>query len=248
MINIDKINNAKIESNPYEWGFIDNLFSAVDKKRLSVEYPTDHFKSVNGYDGEKSYVYECRNLIGMGSNTASYEQNLGASWLGLCRDLLSPDYKNALSDLCKRDLSSVPMEVNVFHYSPGTWMGPHVDLKDKIVTHVLYFNETWDDDQGGCHSILNSNNPNDVYTRISPLTGNSALLIRSNHSWHAVEPVKPGTKQSRRSVTVTFYHPGSVSTMWPPNEPAELHTVSSANSTGGLLRKLIKKLSFVSSN
>ena len=68
MINIDKIKNAKIESNPYEWGFIDNLYSAVDKKRLSVQYPTDHFKSVNGYDGEKSYVYECRNLIGMGSN------------------------------------------------------------------------------------------------------------------------------------------------------------------------------------
>ena len=31
-----------------------------------MHYPHDHFKSVDGYDGEKSYVYECRSLIHMG--------------------------------------------------------------------------------------------------------------------------------------------------------------------------------------
>ena len=54
------------------------------------------------------------------------------------------------------DLATVPMEVNVFHYGPGAWLGPHVDLEDKIVTHVLYFNTEWNAADGGCLSILRS--------------------------------------------------------------------------------------------
>ena len=42
------------------------------------------------------------------------------------------------------------MEVNVFRYPPRAWLGPHVDLKDKLITHVFYFNEAWSAGQGGC--------------------------------------------------------------------------------------------------
>ena len=62
--------------------------------------------------------------------------------------------------IMQRDLTSVPMEVNIFHYSPGTWMRPHVDLKDKILTHVFFIlmkNGMMRD--GGCLSILKINNP-----------------------------------------------------------------------------------------
>lgn len=181
----------------------------------------------------------------MGAKTASFPAELTKSWLDLALDLNSPEYRAAMSKLCKRDLSSVAIEVNLFHYSPGTWMGPHVDLKDKIVTHVLYFNDTWDDAQGGCISILNSSDPKDVFTRVSPITGNSVLLVRSNHSWHAVEPVKKGTKESRRSMTVTFYHPGSISTMWPPDDIPQLHPVSSepANKGNNFIKKIITRFS-----
>ncbi|MGB4899448.1 MAG: hypothetical protein WBP00_01660, partial [Saprospiraceae bacterium] len=150
MIQIENIEKSKIETTPYEWCFIDDLFSNEDKRHLSSTYPMDHFKSVNGYDGEKSYVYECRNLIHMGAGMASFSDDLNTVWVKLAQDLLSDQYRLALSKLCQKDLSLVPMEVNIFHYSPGTWMGPHVDLKDKIVTHVIYFNQTWDDSQGGC--------------------------------------------------------------------------------------------------
>ncbi|MBK6479133.1 MAG: 2OG-Fe(II) oxygenase [Saprospiraceae bacterium] len=244
MIQIENIEKSKIETTPYEWCFIDDLFSNEDKRHLSSTYPMDHFKSVNGYDGEKSYVYECRNLIHMGAGMASFSDDLNTVWVKLAQDLLSDQYRLALSKLCQKDLSLVPMEVNIFHYSPGTWMGPHVDLKDKIVTHVIYFNQTWDDSQGGCLSILNSNDPGDLFRRISPITGHSVVLVRSNHSWHAVEKVKQNIDQSRRSMTVTFYHPGSVSTMWPPNDTSELHMVKSKKSEGGFFKRIKNKFYF----
>jgi Rps23 Pro-64 3,4-dihydroxylase Tpa1-like proline 4-hydroxylase len=106
----------------------------------------------------------------------------------------------------------------VFHYGPGAWLGPHVDLADKIVTHVLYFNGEWDPADGGCLEILRSSQMHDSACIIAPIVGSSAVLVRSDRSWHAVSRVDPLCTRSRRSVTVTFYRDDAVSTMWPPGD------------------------------
>jgi hypothetical protein len=68
----------------------------------------------------------------------------------------------------------------------------------------------------------------DVSAEIPPVVGNSAVLVRSETSWHAVSRVVDDSSTSRRSVTVTFYKPGSVSTMWPPGEEPALHRYAPA--------------------
>ena len=93
-----------------------------------------------------------------------------------------------------------------------------VDLAEKLVTHVLYFNEAWNPDDGGCLEVLNSSNPSDVAATILPVVGNSALVVRSDQSWHSVWRVTKSCRTSRRSINVIFHLPGSVSTMWPPGE------------------------------
>jgi Rps23 Pro-64 3,4-dihydroxylase Tpa1-like proline 4-hydroxylase len=115
------------------------------------------------------------------------------------------------------------MEVNVFHYGPGSWLGPHVDLEDKIVSHIFYFNESWNEADGGSLSILRSPTRADAVANVLPIVGTSAVIVRSNSSWHAVPPVSRGCTRSRRSMTITFYRPGSISTMWPPGDTTPLH-------------------------
>ncbi len=199
------------------------MFSPKGAKALADSYPHDHFKTLSGHDGEKQFLYEARSLIGMGAATAAYGGELGKAWLELAHDLLSPEYRAAMSLLVGHDLTAAPVEVNVFHYGPGSSLGPHLDLPEKIVTHVLYFNRAWDPADGGCLSILRSKDPNDVAATIQPLAGNSSVLVRSDRSWHAVQPVVEGSRKSRRSVTVTFYRTGAVSTMWPPGDTTPLH-------------------------
>ncbi|WP_447801677.1 2OG-Fe(II) oxygenase [Pseudomonas kilonensis] len=96
-------------------------------------------------------------------------------------------------------------------------------MPDKLVTHILYFNESWDRNDGGCLNILHRNDPTAVAAEIEPLVGNSAILVRSDNSWHAVTPVVGGCHSSRRSLTATFYRPGSLSSMWPPGDSTPLH-------------------------
>ena len=86
------------------------------------------------------------------------------------------------------------------------------------MTHVFYFNETWDPQDGGCLNILRSSDMADSIAEITPIVGNSSVLVRAQNSWHSVSRVVEGCHTSRRSMNVIFYHPGAVSTMWPPGD------------------------------
>ncbi len=223
MINWDRFAEQSLETQPYRWAVIDRLYSNADAAALAQTFPHDHFKRLSDYGGEKDFEYESRELIGMGASRISEEARLSSAWRALANDLLSREYRMAMSNLIGVDLAAAPLEVNVFHYPAGGSLGPHPDLSDKIVTHVLYFNETWNNSDGGCLTILGSSNATDVVTTVSPIVGNSAILVRSDNSWHAVTPVVSSCKSSRRSLTATFYRPGSISTMWPPGDKPQLH-------------------------
>ncbi|MFI5316754.1 MAG: 2OG-Fe(II) oxygenase [Myxococcota bacterium] len=229
MIDFARIEKHELSTVPYRWAFVCDLFAPEGAAALAASYPRDQFKTVTGNDGEKSYSYEARSLVHMGAAAPSHPEGLAAPWRELAADLLSQDYRSAMTRLTGCDLRAAPIEVNVFHYGPGAWLGPHVDLRDKLATHVLYFNRAWNPEDGGCMTVLRSSDPSDAHARIEPLIGNSSVLVRSDDSWHAVSRVARGCRRSRRSATVTFYRPGSISTMWPPGDAARLHRYRAAD-------------------
>jgi Rps23 Pro-64 3,4-dihydroxylase Tpa1-like proline 4-hydroxylase len=228
LIKWNQITQHKLETDPYRWAMIGDLYSPEDAAALAQTYPRDHFKLLSNRGGEKDYEYEARSLVGMGAQTPSYPEKLSPAWRALAEDLVSPAYRNAMSLLTGCDLTDSPLEVNVFHYGPGCSLGPHPDLSDKVVTHVLYFNEAWNRGDGGCLGILRSADAADLAAEVPPLVGNSAVIVRSENSWHQVSPVVRHSRTSRRSVTVTFYRPGSVSSMWPVGDPTPLHDYQEA--------------------
>ncbi len=222
MLDILRIERQALEAEPYEWAFVDQLFNPADAASLATSFPRDNFKKVAGYDGEKGYEYLSRSLVHMGAERPSHPEGLSAAWRQLADDLLSPAYRRALALLTGRDLAATAMEINAVRYGPGAWLGPHLDLKEKIVSHILYFNETWRKEDGGCLRILRSSDPSDVAAEGLPVVGHSAVVIRSERSWHAVARVSDGCRRSRRSLNVIFHLAGSVSTMWPPGDNAPL--------------------------
>src|SRR5215204_6149008 len=117
MIDLTRITSQTLSSEPYRWAFVDQLFSAADAQALADTFPRDHFKTVKGYDGEKGYEYEARSLIHMGAHAATYPEYLSPAWQRLATDLLSPEYREAMSSFTGVDLSNLAIEANAFHYS-----------------------------------------------------------------------------------------------------------------------------------
>jgi len=232
LMNLACIRHHKLETDPYRWAAINNLFNADDLERLAATYPCDHFKLMAAYGSERHWQYEARALTRMGADVIAFPDDLSDAWLSLAHELLSPDYRAAMTTLTGCDLTHAPMEVNVFHYGPGGSMSAHRDLPEKLVTQVLYFNRSWNRAHGGCLQILRSNDPADLVAEIPPIIGYSSVVARSENSWHAVSRVANDAATSRRAVTVTFYRPGSVSTMWPPGHTTPLHRYQGADLTG----------------
>lgn len=223
MIDLLKLSARHLRSTPFSWAQIGGLYCPADARALAETYPYDHFKTVSGYGGEKNYEYEARQLIAMGTDQVVNPQTLSPQWMELSKCLCSTAYREAMSAITGLDLSLSPMEANVFHYGPGASLGPHPDLADKLVTHILYFNESWNPEDGGCLQILGSADPDHIVAEVTPVIGNSAILVRSDNSWHAVSRVVDDCHSSRRSVTVTFYRSGATSSMWPADDCTPLH-------------------------
>jgi SM-20-related protein len=223
MIDLNRISGTHLESEPYQWAGINGLFSPEDAAALAATFPRDHFKRVADHVGQKKHDYQIRALIRMGDRSISRAARLSGAWQALGDDCLSPAYRAAMSSLIGVDLRTAELEVNVYHYPPGGSHGAHTDHRDKIVTHVLYFNQSWNDDDGGCLMVLRSADVRDIATTVSPIVGNSVVLVRSDNSWHAVSRVVNSCRLSRRSMTITFYRPGCVSTVWPRWDRALLH-------------------------
>jgi SM-20-related protein len=238
MIRLDSIAQSKLLTEPYCWAEVDGLFSPEDAAALAGSFPSDHFKTEGGQDKERGWAYEARELLAMGVSDPSFPESLNPAWRQLAMDLASAGYREAMSTLTGLDLREVPVEANVFHYGPGSWLGPHVDLIDKLVTHVLYFNREWRSRDGGCLQILRSLDSPEAVAEISPIVGRSAVIVRSDASWHGVPRVRRAVRLSRRSLAVTFYRPGSVSTMWPPGASPVLHDTKFDDRGMNLLKRI----------
>src|SRR6202158_494275 len=110
MINLEPIRHHHLESDPYQWAFITDLFDADAAARLAATYPCDRFKLVAAYGGDKDYEYEARSLIGMGADVITHPADLSDAWQALALDLLSPEYRAAMTTLTGRDLADALME------------------------------------------------------------------------------------------------------------------------------------------
>jgi hypothetical protein len=225
VLQIDALFRSHLERIPFAHALVEGLFRPDDAAALAASFPRDHYRIVRGTH-QKAYRYDARPFVAFGTGEVLFPERLSTNWQTLGAELASPGYRRALAELTGVDLDNAPLEVNLFHYGPRSVLEPHLDLPDKLVTHVLYFNQSWERAHGGCLRILRSSDPADFAREILPLVGASAVLVRSDRSWHAVPAVRRGVTHSRRSMTVTFYRPGSTSTLFPRNEDYRLVDVT----------------------
>ncbi len=199
MLDLDHLSDRKLHRDPFSWAFIDKVFeSKAITEELRNTLPASGF--IVRDTGESGVVrggYKGQTFVENGEVTDAGEK-LPEVWRGLVHTLLSSSYLDAMSDLTGLNLKRCKLDVRLSRYGPGHWLEPHTDNPEHhMVTRIIYFNELWETDWGGCLRILRSNDVDDVAYEISPLLDTSVVLVRSDDSWHAVTPLKEGIDQER---------------------------------------------------
>ena len=90
MIDLSKLTAHRLQTEPFSWAQIGELYAPENARALAQTYPHDHFKTVSGYGGAKDYEYEARQLIAMGSHEVVNPQALSLQWRALAHSLRPP--------------------------------------------------------------------------------------------------------------------------------------------------------------
>jgi SM-20-related protein len=223
MIDFDALAATPLQHVPYEWALTEQALNGERASALIDTFPTRDFWQIAGHDGEKSYTYDARPLVICGADRAPRLSPLSDPWQETVEDLLSPRYREALATALGTSLDDAVMEANVWRWPNSAHLGPHLDMREKLATHIFYLNAGWNTWWGGCLRILNTKDEEDVAAEIPPRLGNASLLVRSERSWHTVTPVVRAPVP-RRSLIVTWFHPGAKSPTWYEDDDGAVRT------------------------
>jgi len=119
------------------------------------------------------------------------DRDCGPSVRAIVGSLVDPSFADRLGELLGVEkLGSLPTIVTLRKWSKDTDGRIHNDSKSKVVTALLYLNETWPDTSGGCFRLLTSVDDFEQLAapEIRPLYGHFAAFRRTENSWHGHLP------------------------------------------------------------
>ncbi|CDM90653.1 MULTISPECIES: 2OG-Fe(II) oxygenase family protein [Xenorhabdus] len=187
---------------PYHWGIVSPFIHNDIANSLMETFPDNGFIVAEKIAGEpndkKMYSLETLQL--------EKDTPLSPIWHEFIQYLRSDQYRDRMGALIGKDLGSTMLNLTLWRYRSSQWLGPHTDKPEKIVTQIFNFNRNWSSDWGGCLRILRSDDSQDVDREIPPELNTSAILHRSDHSWHMVTPVSDTAPVGtyRRVLTAVF--------------------------------------------
>jgi len=210
MLNTQSLIDAELADEPFRWTHIPESFvSAQAADELRRDFPVEGFGRKQRRLAESSvsggHYLNGRGLITRETGEIFRPDTLAPAWIALAQDLLSDDYREAMSKLTGIDLTDTLLEAIVFRQPEGGYLDPHPDNPAKPVSQVFYFNDSWSADYGGCLRILGSNDIDDVAAELMPDAGTSVVLVRSDDSWHGYLPVQGD--HTRLSLQIFFCRP-----------------------------------------
>lgn len=144
----------------------------------------------------------------------------GGHFKALLDELRGPDFRHAVEEKFGIDLLARPTIFTVRAESQTSGYKIHNDAATKLVTVLIYMNETQAEDRGRLRILRSGTDPDDFVEEVPTGGGTLVVLRRSPTSWHAHPPFEGpqraiqmswvtdksvvAREQGRRRITSTF--------------------------------------------
>lgn len=181
-IDLSAVDQAVLQSDPFDFivapGFI----------------PADRLRSINRHYPaiESAANFPLKNL------------RYGPNFSLFLDALLSPALANRIGLKFGVNLSNCPTTVTVRKYCERSDGNIHTDHRSKLITVLVYFNESWPHETGKLRLLRSASDIEDYGAEVEPNGGALLAFRRTPHSWH-------GHKQfvgERRMLQLNFLSTG----------------------------------------
>ncbi|MEH2279661.1 MAG: 2OG-Fe(II) oxygenase [Nostoc sp.] len=221
MLNFQSIRATAMQKVPYDWALIKNLLSTEASLELTASFPYEEFRLSEG----EGYGYSWGKMLAtsedislmLKSSDNRWRQRMAQGrltcdlghlsnvWQQLIEGLWTDSYRKAIAEMSGLELNNCVMDIGFRRYKLGQLHHPHTDEPNKVLTHLLFFNQRWSEDWGGCLRILKDSQPEFAFQDILPLSDSSVVIVRSNNSWHMVTPLTCPVSECRLALRVAFF-------------------------------------------
>lgn len=157
-----RLDAAPLRSDPYKHVLVEDFVRVPAQAALISDYPA---------------------ITGPG-NVEPGEVPQGAAFDALIEELTSERFRAAIGRRLGLDLSRTEPTIGLRSFAEETDGRIHHDHRSKIVTLLLYFNETWDAPGGKLRICRNEHDIDDYATEVEPLSGTLIAFHNTPTSWH----------------------------------------------------------------
>ena len=219
-LNIDKLRSLSREEflavNPYPYFNSEGVLTDSGFQDLLENMPSlDMFEQKFGHERRAGQSPHDRYSLEYTS-----DMPVPKPWREFIGELRSDAYRKEIERLLGAKRAEFRFH---WHYTPsGADVSPHCDARREHGSHLFYFNskESWDPAWGGATLALDDGGQLDYNTapaledfeeiiEFESIGNASALMLRTDHSWHAVRPIAcPGDKL--RKVFIVVINPDSL--------------------------------------
>jgi hypothetical protein len=165
-LHIENVRAAKLETSPFEYIVVPAFLSAASLKQINATYPN--------IDKGGSYPIE--------------SLKSGMAIKDVIDELDGPEFERAIEEKF-----AVPLAGKPKMYSLRGWLRAkdgqiHTDSKDKIITVLLYLNESWPHAGGRLRLLRNGRDLENFVAEVPPDNGTLLVFLRADNSWHGHHP------------------------------------------------------------
>ena len=164
-IGIDQFRTTPLVRQPFEHLIVPRLISPQSLAEINDDYPKI---STSGSFPVDQLVF-------------------GPAFQALLDELNSDEFREAFEQKFVLDLSGRPTITTVRGRCGPSDGKVHTDSATKIITVLIYMNESWDQPGGRLRLLRSSQDLNDLIVEVPPIAGTLLAFKRSNNSWHGHE-------------------------------------------------------------
>ena len=126
---------------------------------------------------------------------------------GLVKEMQSKECTDFISNLINRDLKNSYVRLEVIADRDGFWLEPHCDIKEKLMSSILFVNRYGENENLGTDFYT----PDLKVAKTLPYKNNTGYIFTSEkNSWHGLEKKK--IKKERRCLQLNYV---TFETEWP---------------------------------
>ena len=203
------LNNSKEHKDPFKhWEYNDALTDGAIEEIIKADIPDVSKHNLN-YDGTRAIdggAAEFREGIASGGEAIKFRcfvtkenQNQFPNLVKFINELQSKEVHQTISKMINKDLTNSYVRVEVICDREGFWLKPHCDIKEKLMSCLLFVNKHNENEELGTDFY----DSNLKLVKTMPYRDNYGYFFSSGpHTWHGME--KKDIVKERRCLQVNY--------------------------------------------